>query len=286
MYRCFKLSLDLWSFKNNDQQFVNSCREYGCELKKDLTNAFDSILKKSIDENGVIAGEDFIDSWFPIDNYDVFLSYSHDDEELALYFAGFLKYQFGLKVFIDELFWGSADVLLRKLDDKFCKNDKGNYDYKKRNFTTTHVHAMLSTAIAKTINNSEIIIFLNSEKSTYKVKDELNTDRTLSPWIYEEILFTSVIGKRNSYEHRPEYLTEGKTCFQKSLQISYLLPDGHLIPIEYGDLCSWSRLWQERKVNSHSRYGDLVLEPNERIRHPLNVLYDLKCGYDKKGTDA
>ena len=57
MYRCFKLSLDLWSFKNNDQQFVNSCREYGCELKKSLTNAFDSILKKSIDENGVIAGE-------------------------------------------------------------------------------------------------------------------------------------------------------------------------------------------------------------------------------------
>jgi hypothetical protein len=230
----------------------------------------------------VIVAEDFIESWFPTDNYDVFLSYSHDDKELALLFAGFLKYQFGLRVFIDELFWGSADALLRKLDNKYCKNDKGNYDYNKRNFTTAHVHAMLSTAISRTINNSEIIIFLNSEKSIYRVKDEVEKDRTLSPWIYEEIFFTSVIGERKWYEHRRGYLTEGQTYFQKALQISYLLPDEHLIPMEYGDLCSWSRLWKERQVNSNRRYGDLVLEPNERIRHPLNVLYDLKCGYERK----
>lgn len=279
MYRCFKLSLDLWSFMNNEEQFVDNCRIYGSEQKTNLANSFASILNAAIDENGVIAGENFIDSWFPTENYDVFLSYSHDDEELALLFAGFLKYQFGLNVFIDELFWGSADELLRKLDDKYCKNDKGNYAYNKRNFTTTHVHAMLSTAIARTIYNSEIIIFLNSEKSIYNVKDEVNKNRTLSPWIYEEIFFTSVIGEREWYEHRTEYLTEGKTNFQKSLQISYLLPEEHLIPMEYRDLCSWNKLWRERQVNSHNRYGDIFLEPNERILHPLNVLYDLKCGY-------
>ena len=145
---------------------------------------------------------------------------------------------------------------------------------------------MLSTAIAKTINSSECIIFLNSEKSTYKVKDEVDKDRTLSPWIYEEIFFTSVIGERKWYEHRSKYLTEGHTYFQKSLQISYLLPEEHLISMEYDDLCSWNRMWMERKENSHRRYGDILLEPNEKIRHPLNVLYDLKCGYDKKGTNA
>lgn len=156
-------------------------------------------------------------SWFPIDDYDVFLSYSHDDEELALLFAGFLNYQFGLKVFIDELFWGSADTLLRKLDDKYCKNNNGNYDYNKRNFTTTHVHAMLSTAIAKTINSSECIIFLNSEKSTYKVKEEVDKDRTLSPWIYEEIFFTRLLVRENGTSNRPEYLIRGTNLFSKIL---------------------------------------------------------------------
>jgi len=281
MYRCFKLSMDQWTFEQNHMQFVDDCRKYGCELKLNLNSAFERILNEAIDENGVVAGEEFIKSWFPIDNYDVFLSYSHDDEELALLFAGFLKYQFGLKVFIDELFWGSADKLLRKFDDTYCKKETGNYDYNKCNFTTAHVHAMLSTAIAKTINNSEIVIFLNSERSTYKIKDEVEKDRTLSPWIYEEIFFTSVIGERKWYEHRPEYLTEGTMYFQKVLEVSYLLPAEHLIPMEYVDLCSWNTLWQERKENRHRRYGDIVLEPNEKIRHPLNVLYDLKCGYIK-----
>lgn len=228
----------------------------------------------------MISGESFIDSWFPIVNYDVFLSYSHDDLELALLLAGFLKYQFGLRVFIDELFWGSADDLLYKLNDKYCKNKERNYDYRKRNFTTTHVHAMLSTAIARTINNSEVIIFLNSEKSIYKVREEVNVNRTLCPWIYEEIFFTTVIVEREWYEHRLDELKESTINFQKSMKISYLVPNEHLIPIQYNDLCEWIKLWEERKDNGKGPYGNICLNPNEKTHHPLNVLYDFKCGYD------
>lgn len=44
MYRCFKLSLDQWEFKNNHKQFLDNCKTCGIELKENLVNAFDSIL--------------------------------------------------------------------------------------------------------------------------------------------------------------------------------------------------------------------------------------------------
>lgn len=279
MYRCFKLSLDLHILKNNEHEFVEKYRKRGDKLKIELINSFESILNAAIDENEVISGEDFINSWFPITNYDVFLSYSHDDEESALFLAGFIESQFGLKVFIDSLFWGSADELLWEIDKEYCLNDTGDFDYKKRNFTTTHVHAMLTTAIAKAIYNSEIVIFLNSEKSIYKIEEEVEKNRTLSPWIYEEIFLTSVIGTREWYEHRGEIITEKMAYFEKAFQVSYVLPDEHLIALKYTDLLEWKKQWDNRRKCSNGRYGDLFLKENERIRHPLNVLYDCTCGY-------
>lgn len=274
MYRGFKLSLDLRTFENHDNEFVQRCKEYGNNLESELTDSFEEILNDVTDENDVISGEDFINTWFPTTNYDVFLSYSHDDEELALMFAGFLKNRFKLNVFIDSLFWGSADELLWKIDKKYCIKDNGDFDYKKRNFTTTHVHAMLATAIAKTIDSSEIVIFLNSGKSTYKVKEEIKKNRTLSPWIYEEIFFTSIIRKKEWYEHRTGTITEGKSQFETSFKISYPLPDDCLISLEYDNLQEWNRLWDDRMRSEKGKYGDWFLAENERLRHPFNVLYD------------
>lgn len=43
MYRCFKLSMDLWEFSNNNEQFVDECRKHGKKLKEDLVTTFDSM---------------------------------------------------------------------------------------------------------------------------------------------------------------------------------------------------------------------------------------------------
>lgn len=279
MYRCFKLALSEHDFDKSDEKFVNDCKISGEEIKNELKENFGSILEKAIDDQGVVKGEEFIDTWFPVSEYDVFLSYSHDDQELALMFAGFLYQEFGLKVFIDELFWGSADQLLRELDEKYCRNTRGNYDYKERNFTTTHVHAMLSTAIARAINNSEITIFLNTEKSFYKISEEVYKERTLSPWIYEEIFYTSIIKEKQWYEHRAKSISES-TKFDRELKISYPLPDAHLIPLIYEDIERWREEFEKRQTYKGA-YGGLLLPENEKIKHPLNVLYDLICGTGK-----
>lgn len=262
MYKCFNLSLDLNMFKS-DLDYKT--------FKENFMIPFIEVLNKAIDENGIISADDFIDSWFHTDNYDVFLSYSHDDEKLALSFASFLKTEFNLNVFIDKLFWGSADKLIYELDNKFCKKSNGTYYYKKRNFTTTHVHAMLSTAIARTIYNSEIIIFINSEKSTYNLKNEIGKNRTLSPWIYEEIFFTSIISKREWYNHRNNLLNENKANiqFEKPMEMSYSLPDEHLIQLDCNDLKEWKKLWENSNKDCKKNTTNL----NYSICHPLNVLY-------------
>lgn len=52
MYKCFKLSLDLWTFKENESEFVEKYREYGNKIKEEIKDLFEPTLNKAIDENG------------------------------------------------------------------------------------------------------------------------------------------------------------------------------------------------------------------------------------------
>lgn len=120
--------------------------------------------------------------------YDVFISYSHSDENDALYLASWLNNHCRLTCFLDSIVWHSADALLKVIDDKYCwQPDSGTYSYKKRNYSTSHVHAMLSMAMHDIINRSECCIVIDSDKS-FPLKEGIEKC-TLSPWIYEEIAF-------------------------------------------------------------------------------------------------
>lgn len=283
MYRCFKLILSEDDFTEDlkkNSASINRCKQEGKAIKDNLRKSFERILEESIDENGVISGEAFSEKWFASQKYDAFISYSHVDEDLALLVAGILKNNFGLNVFIDELFWGSADQLLRKIDDKFAKNKANDdYNYNKRNFTTAHVHAMLATAIAKTIDNSEAVFFLNTSNSIYKINKDTIESKTLSPWIFEEIFFSSVIRTREWWEHRMLRLDES-VRFSENLKISYKLPDKHLVDMNYNDLSEWSELWGKKANHSGSRYGGLF--SSGVITNALNELYKYKFGIENR----
>ncbi len=154
---------------------------------------YKKILKTVTDEKGVIDGSNLQGMTFPFDrsNYDVFISYSHNDETEALYLATFLRKK-GLKVFIDSTIWYSADGLLEAIDHKYSwASDNVHFDYEKRNFSTSHVHAMLSMAMLEAIRRSECCLFVESTHSlTLKSGIE---NHTLSPWIYEEATFINNI---------------------------------------------------------------------------------------------
>lgn len=150
---------------------------------------YEAILESVTDQNGVIDGSNLQGMTFPFDslNYDVFISYSHNDEAEAMYLATLLRKK-GLKVFLDSTVWYSADGLLDAIDKKNSwADDNIHYDTTKRNFSTSHVHAMLSMAMLEAIRRSECCLFIESPHSL-TLKSGIET-HTLSPWIYEEATF-------------------------------------------------------------------------------------------------
>lgn len=130
---------------------------------------------------------------------DIFLSHSHNDEEKVMEFAVQLQRK-GLNVFVDSCVWGNVFSLLRKIDDEYCEGSKqGNYDYNKRNYSTSHVYMMLNTAIHKMIDECELFLFLGTPESIM-IKNAMSGKKALrSPWIYSELSFTQHVRKKSKY---------------------------------------------------------------------------------------
>lgn len=148
-------------------------------------------VKKIFEEDKIIDGDKLEDLFFPgtEEEYDFFISYSHNDEDIVKKLASYLEYK-GFKVFLDSKIWGSADYLLELIDKTYSISDWDNnfFDYRKRNFSTSHVHSMLNSAIGKAILRSKNIIFTSIKNTT---NTNLSTSKLevkiLSPWIYQEL---------------------------------------------------------------------------------------------------
>ena len=218
-------------------------------------------LEKFKDINGILQAKEIIENWFPLIKADVFLSHSHRDEELIIGLAGWLNDNFGIKSFIDSTVWGYSDKLLKAIDNKYCKNESGEtYSYEQRNRSTSHVHMMLSTALADMIDQCECVIFVNTQNS-FKPADYFKQEgQTESPWIYSEIAMTRMIRERSPEEHRPlptfdsvsaslEHLKEAR---ERELRISYPADLFHLTPLSLSDLTLWKNKEGQSKQRAYA----------------------------------
>lgn len=181
------------------------------------------------------------------------MSHSHNDEKLAICLAGFLKEKLDLDTFIDSCLWRYSNDLLKELDKKYCKYSDGvSYDYDKRNYSSSHVHMMLSIALSRMIDNCEAVFFLNSENSI-SLSVEIDRERTSSPWIYNELSMADIIQIREYEEYRKEsYLEfahrECETLYGGSgLHIQYKVNDilKKFIPLTYCDLINCAEEWEK-----------------------------------------
>ena len=122
---------------------------------------------------------------------------------------------------------GYCDELLNKIDKKYCYNQKTKtYDYKMRNYTTSHVHMMLSTALTEMIDKTECIIFFNTPNSII-MSDELDKidkkEKTISPWIYHELSISTMIQitPPNRRSFLQERYDQGYSFEHSELKIGY-----------------------------------------------------------------
>ncbi|WP_350647163.1 hypothetical protein [Pseudomonas sp. HY13-MNA-CIBAN-0226] len=186
-------------------------------------------------EADTIDAQTVIKKIFPHQNVDVFISHSHDDRDLATQLAIDLKEKLGIIAFVDSSVWGSADDLLRKIDDKHCWDaDLGIYRYSDRNRTTAHVHMILATALQQMIDRADTLFFLNTDKSLSTKHSVKSSEKTLSPWIHMELMFSSMVRTklRPSLEHK-------RMMDSVHGSVAHEAPLKHLTALGHYDLVVW-----------------------------------------------
>ncbi len=216
--------------------------------------------------SGKIDGSKLQEDWFPNLQSDIFLSHSHRDKDLAIALSECLYQNFGLNVFIDSYIWGYSEDLLKIIDNTYCLNsDERSYNYSKRNYSTSHVHMMLSTALTMMIDKCECIFFLNTPNS---ISSNSVINKTESPWIYSELTTSRLIRKKPLTEYRMPVLTEmysEGTEIKKGLDFEYKVDINHLASLNIDDLARWVDDW---------KFTGNKYSPNHK-EHVLDRLYSL-----------
>ena len=202
-------------------------------------------------QNGMIDGKKMQADWFPEVKANIFISHSHADESTAINLARWLYDRFRLVAFVDSCVWGYANELLKEIDNRYCLNSDGKtYNYGRRNYSTSHVHMMLMTALNKMIDKTECIFFLNTENSISLTNIE---SETLSPWIYGEIEITRTIRTQTPVRKKARIYSDGRMherlgdSFPK---IRYPVDISHFKSIDKGTLKSWDNWCQSKGVDA------------------------------------
>ncbi len=203
-----ELSAERYQF-NFNSEYTKTCNSFSAELVRILNP-----------DNGIIDGDSLKKLIFPTGgwDFDVFISHSHNNLVEAKKLAKYLIMKKHRHPFLDNYVWGSADALLKEIDNRYCIHSNGkSYDYDKRNFSTSHVHSMLSMAIFEMIAQCESFIFIDSNESIdyNQLKDD--NIKTLSPWLHQELQYARML---SIVSNRP--INEQKMFAQGGkLQINY-----------------------------------------------------------------
>lgn len=170
----------------------------------------------------VLIGTQMQTDWIPQINSHIFISHSHMDEKGVITLAGWLY-------------------------DTFCLQPDSYCNYEIRNYSTSHIHMMLSTALIQMIDKLECLFFYNTPKS---ISSANRVSKTESPWIYSEITMSQLLRQNIPYRRRIEDARMFSKVGSKNEQliIEYELDLKHLNPIDTNTLKAWETCVQTKEV--------------------------------------
>lgn len=252
MLRGFNVSLDA----NQFQKSFSSIRGWSglwesfvAKSKAQRGVIENEVKSKVMSGKWVINGADVESNWFPKIQNHVFISHSHQDEELALGVAGALKTWLNIDAFVDSSVWGYY-VDLQKSLFSAVKSRSVNGLTKEGvlelwNTCATHVHCMLSKSLIQMMDQCECLLFLNTPASIAIQDIKANGSCTYSPWIYTEIEASRMLRThRDPRRPRRGLIKEsGANGMDAGIEclVEYPLNLDHLTSISTQDVCSWIR---------------------------------------------
>lgn len=177
----------------NKDTLINDRDRKGLSYKTDqgeMRRIFDEYIS-SLPEGEKIKAEVIRNNHFNSDNqYDIFISHSHADIDLAKNLRDDLKSKFNFTSFIDSELWANINDLERRI---IIRYDWYDYYIVRRDLYRAF-DIILSTSLNQALLNSKFFIFIKTDNS-------IKLNRMDSPWLY----FENQIAKNIFYKKPEEY---------------------------------------------------------------------------------
>ena len=251
MHRAFNVKLDSNQYLN----YVNT-KQYENDKSISLQN-----LRRIINSKDMLQAYEIKKLLLPSKRYDIFISHSHKDLEIAKGLSGYLNALCGVACFIDSLYWGNIDELQEELNRMHLHKDEATgkkyFDHQSTMEVAKHANMILASALTEMIDNCECVFFLNTDNSVIRGTEAISKNETYSPWIYHEVFTTTIIQKKQRSKFNESYQFRDNAIKQIP-DISYGLDLSGMTVLREEDIFEW-----EIKINSN------------KDKHPLDVLYNL-----------